>query len=120
MLREILQHIRDYINGLSSLQALEEWLLANLQQVLDSGDNDAIRIANELDAGIVELGENLIDESALRDNLLRIIELHDSIILPSPVTADSATKVTSISETVRVDSQVPGAVEDLRWEAVIA
>ncbi|MBI2909151.1 MAG: hypothetical protein HYX92_16015 [Chloroflexi bacterium] len=73
MLRELLNRIYDYVMGRSTLAGLETWLLSNLQEILDSGDDKAIHVANQLDADLVELGEGLIDEATFRQRLEALI-----------------------------------------------
>ncbi len=69
MLGQLRRNIDRYLTGRSSLQNLERWLLSHLQQILDSGDAKATQIANQLDADLVELGEGLIDQTILRQQL---------------------------------------------------
>lgn len=66
MIREIREHIDSYLVGRSSLRDLESWVLSNLQTILSSGDETAIDIANQIDADLVELSEQLTDEITLR------------------------------------------------------
>lgn len=51
------------------MRELETFLLSNLQEILESQDETAIEIANQIDADLVELSENLIDEQIFRDRL---------------------------------------------------
>lgn len=93
--RELLYNIERYLNSHCTLQELESWLLSNLQRILDSGDEKAIDVANEIDADLVELGEGLIDETTIRGHLQRFISERDTILVSSPdmgpVTTSAAT-----------------------------
>lgn len=66
---ELLDSIDRYLIGVTSPHDLEGWVVANLQRVMDSADPKAIRIANEIDALFVELGEGIINLDTLRDRL---------------------------------------------------
>lgn len=79
MIAELLQtstlvHVLvQYLGGARSTSELEEWLVGNLQGFLDSGDNGAIEIANQVDALLVEMNEELISEGQLRDSISMIL-----------------------------------------------
>ncbi len=61
--------IQRYLHNETSREALGEWLLSNLQNILDSGDERAITLANHIDADLVELSEDIIDDSLFRQRL---------------------------------------------------
>lgn len=97
----MLQQLRDilarYVNrerpDAITLDELEEWLVLNLQAILDSGDEMAVDIANTLDPSLVELRENLINEpaffAAAEAMFLRaLIDTHP-LFTPEPVTTSS-------------------------------
>ena len=65
----LLTNILCYLDGHCSLHKLEVWLLANLQSILDSGDNASIEIANYLDADLIQYGEGLIEEGSVVERL---------------------------------------------------
>ena len=69
MLHQLMQCIENSLGERHSLQDLEKWLVGHLQEILDSGDETAIRIADEIDADLVCLGEGLIDEATFRSRL---------------------------------------------------
>ncbi len=48
---------------------METWLLQHLQAILDSGDAEALALANQVDADLMELGERLIDNEKLNHRL---------------------------------------------------
>jgi hypothetical protein len=69
VLFELLNEIDHYLTGRSSDRYLESWVVTNLQRILDSGDNVAIRLANEVDVSFIETGEGIIDWATLKDRL---------------------------------------------------
>lgn len=71
MLAELLDKTNAYLLGVTSLCELEDWLVSHLQETLESGDSTAIDIANQLDADLVQLGEDIINETILRQRLHR-------------------------------------------------
>lgn len=100
-----------------TLRDLETWLLSNLQQILDSGEEVAIDLANEVDADLVELGEGIIDDLTFRERLLSYIRIRDT--LPSEYyetqPQDTVTASTSV-ETIKDEFVITGPVVDLRLE----
>ena len=98
---QLLDCILRYINGLCGRQDLESWVLYNLQRILDSGDRQAIEIANKIDGTLVALGENLIDERTFRDNLLYYASLRDTIELKQNITLPAiSTEATAAVSTI--------------------
>ena len=89
--QQLRRRIDRYLEGHSSLQQLEEWLLSHLQQILDSGDATAIEIANKLDADLVELGEGLTDQGTLQQRLQSYLRGAETIQVTFPETRTVAT-----------------------------
>lgn len=58
-----------YLNNEASREELGKWLLSHLQDILDSGDERAITLANQIDTDLVELSEDIIDDSLFRQRL---------------------------------------------------
>lgn len=73
MLHQLLNSMDSYLLGMIALSDLEDWLVSNLQEILDSGEQQTIDIANHLDADIVEFGEGLIEVPTLNERLLSYI-----------------------------------------------
>ena len=63
------QAVIQYLSGARSASELEEWLVGNMQDILDSGDRKAIEIANQVDALLVEMGEQLLSEDQFRKSV---------------------------------------------------
>ncbi len=121
MYEELLTHVEHYLNDDCTLEDLETWLLSKLQAILDSGDEEAIQVANQIDADLVELGEGLIDHETLRDNLQSFISERDTIPVAFPnIRPDTASHATADVETIRNLLEVPELVVDLRLDHVFA
>jgi len=70
MLRDhLITKAQRYLAGAISREDLTQWLLSHLQDILDSGDERAITLANQIDADLVELSEEIIDDSLFRQRL---------------------------------------------------
>ena len=98
----LLKTIKSYVLGTITLQELEEWLLSHMQDILNSGDERAAGIANELDADLVEFTEGILSESDIREKLQRyMISLTPIIYTDTGVTV-STDMITSDSVTAEV------------------
>ena len=69
---ELYAELSRCLSGATDAAALEDWVVAHLQLILDSGDADAISLADELDVSFVELGEGIISPAAFRERLARL------------------------------------------------
>lgn len=67
------QALIQYLGGTRQLSELEEWLVGNLQDILDSGDARTIDMANALDALLIEKSERLVDEEEIRRNVSEML-----------------------------------------------
>lgn len=121
MITELLNRVDSYLLGKVSLQHLEEWLLSNLQSILDSGDNKAVDLANKLDADLVEVTEGLIDESAIREYLQRYVSDNQTLsidYIQTPLNKE-ATLITASTTSVTVKEEfLVTLVEDYRFREV--
>lgn len=81
--QKLLNSVQRYLHGNSTLRDLESWVLSNLQRILDSGDEQAIDWANQIDADLIEFSEGLIDEATIRDHLHRLVSTRDTILVLS-------------------------------------
>ena len=61
--------LNNFLSGSTSLIDLQTWLLERLQAISDSSDIVAIEAANEIDADLIALGEQLIDEHSFVEKL---------------------------------------------------
>ena len=71
MFIDLLEEIDRYLCRVTTLQDLETWLLENLQRILNSGDVQAMTLANQLDADLIDLREGLLDTAGFRARLTR-------------------------------------------------
>ncbi len=78
---ELYAELSRYLSGAADAAALEDWVVAQLQLILDSGDAVAISLADELDVSLVKLGEGIISPAAFRERLAR---LESTIPVPFP------------------------------------
>ena len=53
--------------------ALDRWVLERLQVLLDSGDKQAIALANSVDGGLVQLQEGAITKAELNEELRALV-----------------------------------------------
>lgn len=67
------QALIQYLSRERSASELEEWLVGNLQDILNSGDRKAIEIANQVDALLVEMGERLLNEDQFRKSVYALL-----------------------------------------------
>nr|WP_281720753.1 hypothetical protein [Nitrosomonas nitrosa] len=67
------QALVSYLTKSRSLSELEEWLVGNMQEILDTGDVRAIKIANQVDALLVECGQGIIDEDQFRKSVNELL-----------------------------------------------
>ncbi|MCD6599649.1 MAG: hypothetical protein J7L19_03660 [Dehalococcoidia bacterium] len=100
MFNELLNQIEGHQNTDSTLRDLQTWLLSNLQNILDSGDTVAIDIANQIDADLVQLGEDVIDEKTLQERLERYRSSMETILIDLPKQHHDIPS-TSVNETIR-------------------
>ena len=69
MFSKLLNQIDHCLLRLISLSDFEDWLVAHLQEILDSGEQDAIEMANQIDADFAEYSQGILDEQTIFDNL---------------------------------------------------
>ena len=99
-----------------TLRDLETWLLSNLQRILDSGEEIAIDLTNDVDAGLVELGEGLIDEVTFREHLQSYLRIRDTIPVEYYETQPQNTvTATNSAEMIKSELEITGQVVDLRF-----
>lgn len=102
MINELLDIVEDYLNGSTALAHLEIWLLGNLQTILDSRDETSIRMANQIDGDLVELGEGLLDNEVFRERLTGYYNEAKTIHVSIPQELAAASVSTSAaSETIK-------------------
>ena len=98
MRNEFVSIVSKFLDGSLSLVEMQEWILSRLQTILDSGDSVCAEIANEIDADLISLSEELMDESVFikrlygfRDRLQTIlIEYTEKTLVARTVTSQVA------------------------------
>lgn len=78
-LSAVIDEVNAYLQGRIAEDELEDWIIGHLQVILDSGDKEAIHIANEVDVSFVELEESIIDRATLRTRLAELTIRHYSV-----------------------------------------
>lgn len=63
---ELHDAVAAYLSRKISVCKLEVELLRHLQSILDSGSEKEIKLANEIDASLIEMGEGLMSEEEFR------------------------------------------------------
>lgn len=91
MLHLILEHVGNYLKGRTSVRDLETWLLSSLQAILDSREQDSIRLANVIDADLIELTDGRIDEDAFRERIAVHLKLLGTVSLTASTTHSTTT-----------------------------
>lgn len=105
LVHSILQEIRRVLRGEQSHDEFEEWLLSRLNSILSSGEEDAIAVANELDAMFVELGEDLLGADEFDARLAEILQREESTVR---ITIGTPTIRAIGQHTVHKKAELPG------------
>jgi hypothetical protein len=70
---EVLQVFRKYVSGMVRMNDLEDWILSHIQGILNSGNQEAIALIDEVDALLIEIGAGISSEQDLFDTISRFI-----------------------------------------------
>lgn len=101
MFQALLNELTRYVNGLSNSRDLEAWVVSHLQAILDSGDERAVELANEVDSLLIELGEGLATEADLLDNAQALVHANETVTVfqgqPADVVDEGAVAAESIT-----------------------
>lgn len=71
--QHLFQKTVEYIDGTMGLQELEEWLLPNLETILDSGNDDSIALAELIEGRAIELQADISSADTLRQELKELL-----------------------------------------------
>lgn len=66
---DLLAKIQSTLAGRMTLASFELWLVGQIQDALDSGDDFLIELVNEADADLIQLDEGLLTETQVRARL---------------------------------------------------
>ncbi|MCL4535187.1 MAG: hypothetical protein M1370_08540 [Bacteroidetes bacterium] len=90
--------------------------MIHLQDILDSKDKQAIRLANSIDADLIQLNEGIIDEETFHDRLQAYVRLAETVsnsIGPGP---DSTSSTDARTEQVTAHWEDRPPVVDYRLD----
>lgn len=73
--KAIFQKTLEYLDG-GSLQPLEEWVLLNLQGILNSGSEVEKSLAKLIEGSAIEIGEGIMAEGQLSAELREFVSTH--------------------------------------------
>ena len=74
----IIEALKKYVSGSSGERDLERWVLSNYQQILDSGEESAAMLANEINALFIEQSEDLVSKDEMQYALAEILRREES------------------------------------------
>ncbi len=121
MYQPLLSELSRYSAGLSTVTGLEMWLVSELQNILDTRDQEAISLANEVDGILVEFSEALTSEPELLERIQALVRIAETRTVDysefARAVRDVATSTDAETITHRV---VDRPVEDVRLQGVFA
>jgi hypothetical protein len=109
--QRIIEQLRQLVSRSADVMAFERWLLANYQRILDSGEEPAVMLANELNALLVEQGEDLLSGPELLGIFSDILKREESSV--SLTMGPPASVRTAAARTVRKNLQIAGQITDV-------
>ncbi len=68
----LIEAIKAYLSNKLSLHDLENFVVSRLQDILDSSEQRPIDLVNEVDALLIERGENVISDEGFREQVSRL------------------------------------------------
>ena len=71
--QHLFQKAVEYVDGTIDLRELEEWLLPNLETILDGGNDYSIALAEILEGGAIELQAGISSEETLVQELKKLL-----------------------------------------------
>ncbi len=107
---QILVEFERCIRGQVSLEQFHEWVVSNLQAVLDSRNDHATDLMNQADAALIQLGADVITERDFIDALIGMIRSSETQSLDSEqeqVRAEYASSNESFQQTILTE-RAPG------------
>ena len=76
----MIEELEKYVCGSSSEKDLERWVISNYQQILDSGEESAAMLANEINALFVEQSEDLVSKEEIPYTIEEILRRERSTV----------------------------------------
>ncbi len=111
---QLFQKSFEYVYGIIDLRELEEWLLPNLETILDSADDRSSEIAQLIEWGAIEVQADLCSAEELSEALRNL--LFASIVRSPGIQASGILSSAIESQEDVWDIEVPGPRETIRWE----
>lgn len=102
MLHHLVAQIEECLQGRSSTTDLEGWLVSNLQRILDSGDAEAVRLANELDADLMAAGDAALEENEFWRRLDSYVRRAQTIQRTEQISSDAILHTLVETEAVNI------------------
>ena len=109
----VLAHLESYLNDQCALQDFEQWLVGNLQKILDSQDIAAMKLTNQVDATLIELSAGVLDEVDVRQRFDSLVRLENTVTLSLERSVVSPVRMIQMGTdgpTIMEQIQVPGLV----------
>ena len=71
--QRLFQKATEYVDGTIDLQELEVWLLPNLENILDAGNENSIALAKLIEGGAIEIQAGLSSRKKLSQELKKLL-----------------------------------------------
>ena len=117
MRNEFASILSKFLDSSVSLIEMQEWLLAHLQAILDSGDIIAIDAANEIDADLMSLGGDVIDEATFIRHLYGFRDKLQTVSIKywEPETANTFVEASQSADLIFIPDITQASRADLRF-----
>lgn len=76
----IIEELKKFNSGSSDERELEIWILSNYQQILDSGEESAAMLANDINTLFIEHSEDLVSKEEVEWSLAKILRREESSV----------------------------------------
>lgn len=117
MYQPLLSALSRYAAGLSSARDLEVWLVSELQTILDSGDQEAIDLANQVEGRLIEFSDGLMPEAELRDDIEARVRMAETLRVELAEAPQSVEDRAASSASETITRQIlDRPVEDVRLD----
>jgi hypothetical protein len=77
MRAKLIAEIFRYVSGEAGINDLHGWLVAHLQAIQGSGDDVAMKIADQLDVDLIHLSDGVVSEQTVWEHLVKVIQERD-------------------------------------------
>ena|SRR5437870_378027 len=109
---EVLRIFSQFSSGQLSFEQFEEWVVSHLQVALDSGDQEVIRLMDEADGLLLQLGVGEVDDVAVLNGIDALVREAQTVRVS--MSMGSPLSVTTISVSKHnVSTELPFRAEPL-------